>query len=131
MIHIILPLLIWRNSVGLDFLDLEHPQQMCQIPNIWHIWHTKHKNRALSDVLNVSNFCCMLQYHCIFDTVRTQMAFVLYYFLFIFLSHPTLSYSISTSSDTAFSPPSLSNRPLSSEGWVSMWVYFVVGSSVG
>ena len=56
-----------------------------QMPNIWHIWHPKHKNGALSDVLNVSNFCNMLQYRYIFDTIRTQMAFVLYYF-FIHLS---------------------------------------------
>ena len=56
--------------------------QMCQMPNIWYIWHTKHKNRTLSDVLKVSNFCNMLQYRCIFYTVRTQMAFVLYYFFY-------------------------------------------------
>ena len=60
------------------------------------------------------------------------MAFViLLVFLFIFLSHPTLSHSISTSSDPALSPSSLSNHPLSSEGWVPMWVYFGVGSGVG
>ena len=52
-------------------------------------------------------------------------------FLFIFLSHPTLSHSISTSSDPTFSPSSLSNHPFSSEGWVPMWVYFGVGSGVG
>ena len=101
---------------------------MCQMPNIWHIWHTKYKNGVLLDVLN---FCNMLQYRCIFDIVRTQMAFVLYYF-FIHLSlsshfkplhlHFSGSYSL---------PPSLSNRPLSNEGWVPMWVYSGVGSGVG
>ena len=51
-------------------------------------------------------------------------------FLFIFLSHPTLSHLISTSLNPALSPPSLSNHPLSSEGWVPMWVYSgVVGRS--
>ena len=45
-------------------------------------------------------------------------------------SHPTLSHSI-TSPDPALSPPSLSNRPLSSEGWVLIWVYFGVGSVRG
>ena len=52
-------------------------------------------------------------------------------FLIIVLSHPTLSHSISISSDLALSPPSLSNRPLSNEGWVSMRVYSGVGSGVG
>ena len=42
-----------------------------------------------------------------------------------------LSHSISTSLDPALSPSSLSNCPLSSEGWVLMWVYFGIGSGVG
>ena len=59
------------------------------------------------------------------------MAFVLYCFLFIFLSHPTLSHSISISPDPALSPPYMSNRPLSSEGWVPIWVYSGMGFSMG
>ena len=59
------------------------------------------------------------------------MAFVLYCFLFIFLSHPTLSHSISISPDPALSPPYMSNRPLSSEGWVPIWVYSGMGFGMG
>ena len=74
-----------KEQCGFGFFRSKHPQQMCQMcqmPNIWHIWHTKHKNKALSNVLNVLNFCNVLQYHCIFDKVRTQMAFVLYYYFY-------------------------------------------------
>ena len=46
---------------------------MCQMPNIWHIWHTKHKNRALSDVLNLKNYVKLLQYRLKYETVRTTI----------------------------------------------------------
>ena len=54
---------------------------MYQMPNIWH---TKHKNEALSDVLNVSNFCNIEQYRCNFDMVQMRMAFAFIIFLFDF-----------------------------------------------
>ena len=50
---------VWTLGGGFGWHILEHPQQicpMCQMPNIWHIWHTKHKNGALSDVLNLKNY---------------------------------------------------------------------------
>ena len=46
---------------------------MCQMPNIWHIWHTKHKNGALSDVPNLKNYTTLLQYRLKYETVRTTM----------------------------------------------------------
>ena len=46
---------------------------MCQMPNIWHIWHTKHKNRALSDVLNLKNYVTLLQYRLKYETVQTTI----------------------------------------------------------
>ena len=49
---------------------LEHPQQMCQVPNIWH---TKHKKHLPSNVLYVPNFYHLCPYYCKFATVRTQM----------------------------------------------------------
>ena len=77
--------------------------QMYQMPNIWYIWHTKHK---------------------IFDTVWTQMTFVLYYF---FIIHLSLSSHLGTPSPLLRILPSLFHCPLSSEGWVPMWVYSSVG----
>ena len=47
---------------------------MCQMPNIWHIWHTKHKNEALLDVLNLKNYATLLQYHLKYETIRTTIA---------------------------------------------------------
>ena len=47
---------------------------MCQMPNIWHIWHTKHKNRVLLDVPNLKNYATLLQYHLKYEMVRTTMA---------------------------------------------------------
>ena len=47
---------------------------MCQVPNIWHIWHTKHKNGALSNVLNLKNYATLLQYRLKYETVRTTIA---------------------------------------------------------
>ena len=49
---------------------LEHPQQMCQVPNIWH---TKHKKHLPSNVLYVPNFYHLCPYYCKFATVWTQM----------------------------------------------------------
>ena len=53
------------------------------MPNIWYIWHTKHK---------------------IFDTVWTQMTFVLYYF---FIIHLSLSSHLGTPSPLLQILPSL------------------------
>ena len=44
------------------------------MPNIWYIWHTKHKNRALSNVLNLKNYATLLQYRLKYETVRTTIA---------------------------------------------------------
>ena len=84
----------WVGScVSCNDNGLEHPQQMCQMcqmPNILYIWHTKHKNGALSDALNMSNFCNMLKYHCILTRhgLKWHLYFIIF-LLFIFLSHPT------------------------------------------
>ena len=51
---------------------------------IWHIWHTK--NRVLSDVLNVSNFCNIEQYPYNFGTVRIPNDMVYYFFIRLSLS---------------------------------------------
>ena len=45
---------------------LEHPQQMCQMPNIWH---TKLKKHLPSNVLYVPNFYHLCPYCCKFATV--------------------------------------------------------------
>ena len=66
---------------------------MCQMPNIWHIWHTKHKNRALADVLNLKNYVTLLQYRLKYETVRTTMA----KWDIIILLHLSLSSSIDIS----------------------------------
>ena len=58
---------------------------MYQMPNIWHIWHTKHKNRSSSDVLNMLKLWNMLQYALIFESVWMKMPFLFIIFLFIFL----------------------------------------------
>ena len=47
---------------------------MCQMPNIWHIWHSKHKNGALSDVPNLKNYVILLQYRLKYETIWTTMA---------------------------------------------------------
>ena len=47
---------------------------MCQMPNIWHIWHTKHKNEALLDVLNLKNYATLLQYRLKYEMVWTTIA---------------------------------------------------------
>ena len=61
---------------------------MCQMPNIWHIYHTKHKNEALWDVPNFKNYTTWLQYRCKFATVRIDVVKILlfYYSLFSLLS---------------------------------------------
>ena len=62
---------------------LEHRQQMCQMcqmSNIWHIWYTKHKKQSFIRCVKYVKF---LQYAIVplhFNTLRTQMAFVLYCF---------------------------------------------------
>ena len=56
---------------------------MCQMSNIWHIWHTKHKNEALSDVLNLKNYATLLQYSLKYETVQTIMA----KYILLFYSH--------------------------------------------
>ena len=66
---------------------------MCQMPNIWHIWHTKHKNRALLDVPNLKNYATLLQYRLKYKTVRTAMA----KWDIIILLHFSLSSSIDIS----------------------------------
>ena len=53
---------------------------MCQMPNIWH---TKHKNGALSDVLNLKNYATLLQYSLKYETIRTTMA----KYILLFYSH--------------------------------------------
>ena len=48
---------------------------MCQMPNIWHIWYTKHKNETLSDVPNLKNYATLLQYRLkYYETIWTTMA---------------------------------------------------------
>ena len=78
---------------------------MCQMPNIWHIWHTKHKNGALWDVPNLKNYTTWLQYHCKFATVRTNVVKnLLFYilfslsslFIFSFLFSLTLRFPLSS-----------------------------------
>ena len=59
---------------------------MCQMPNIWHIYHTKHKNEALWDVPNYKNYTTWLQYRCKFATVRTDVVKILLFYIFPFLS---------------------------------------------
>ena len=63
---------------------------MCQMPNIWHICHTKHKNGDLWDVPNLKNYTTWLQYHCKFatcnDTNRCCKNFIVLYSLFSLLS---------------------------------------------
>ena len=66
---------------------------MCQMPNIWHIWHTKHKNKPSSAVINVSKFWDMLHYALKYESVWIAMPFWFNVFLFSFLS---LSLSISS-----------------------------------
>ena len=63
------------------------------MPNIWHIWHTKHKNGALSDVLNLKNYATLLQYSLKYETVRTTMAkyILLFYSHFLSPHHKYLS----------------------------------------
>ena len=117
---------------------------MCQMPNIWHICHTKHKNGDLWDVPNLKNYTTWLQYRCKFatcnDTNRCCKNFIVLYslfsllslhFFFSLLSHssvPSLFYQsrMFTSSDngvasmtttrsaTLVQPPSIS--PLSPRG---------------
>ena len=55
--------------------------QMCQMPNIWHICPTKHKNGALWDVSNLENYTTWLQYRCKFATVRIDVAKVLLFYI--------------------------------------------------
>ena len=93
-----------------QFLLSEHPQQvwqMCQMPNIWHICHTKHKNGALWDVPNLKNYTTWLQYCCKFATVRTDVAKILLFyipfslsslFIFSFLFSLTLWFPLSSTS---------------------------------
>ena len=61
--------------------------------NIWHIWHTKHKNEALSDVLNLKNYATLLQYSLKYETVRITMAkyILLFYSHFLSPHHKYLS----------------------------------------
>ena len=59
------------------------------------------------------------------------MAFVLYYFFIIHLSLSSHSATPSPLLRILLYLLPLSNRPLSSEGWVPMWVYFVLGSGMG
>ena len=54
---------------------------MCQMPNIWHICHTKHKNGALWDVPNLKNYTTWLQYRCKFVTVQTDVTKVLLFYI--------------------------------------------------
>ena len=60
---------------------------MCQMPNIWHIWHTKHKNGPSSSVLNVLKLWNMLQYSLIFESVWMKMLFPLIVFYSSFSLH--------------------------------------------
>ena len=49
MIHIILPLLIWRNSVGLDFLDLRaFIADVSNMPNVKYLTHLAHQTQKRS-----------------------------------------------------------------------------------
>ena len=61
---------------------------MCQMPNIWHICHTKHKNGGLSDVPNSKIYATWLQYRLKYEMVRTDVAkiFIVFYSLFSLLS---------------------------------------------
>ena len=86
---------------------------MCQMPNIWHICHTNHKNGALWDVPNLKNYTTWLQYRCKFVTVRTNVAKVLLFyipfsfsslFIFSFLFSLTLRFPLSFSGSLSLLP---------------------------
>ena len=47
---------------------------MYQMPNIWNICHTKHKNEVLLDVPNLKNYDTLLQYYLKYETVQTTIA---------------------------------------------------------
>ena len=55
---------------------------MCQLPNIWYIWHTNHKNHPSLALPNLKKFETQLQYCLKYETVRTQMPFPKNNFLF-------------------------------------------------
>ena len=61
---------------------------MCQMPNIWHICHTKHKNEASSNVSNSKNYTTPLQYRLKYEIVRTNVVknYIVLYSLFSLLS---------------------------------------------
>ena len=71
---------------------------MCQMPNIWHIWYTKHKNETLSDVPNLKNYATLLQYRLkYYETIWTTMAKWDIIIFCVFLSPlPQISLSPST-----------------------------------
>ena len=71
--------------------------------NIWHIWHTKHQKISNIRYSKSHNFCNMLQYHHIFDMVRTFVAYDFIIFLFIFLSHPNYLFRLFLQLFIAFS----------------------------
>ena len=76
------------------------------------------KSGVLLDVLNVSNFCNMLQYRCIFDTVRTTME---YEFIIIFI-HLSLSSQFFIWFFLSLLRICLSTNPCSSSSYNRTWV---------
>ena len=79
--------------------------------NIWHIWHTKHQKPHFIRCSKSYKICNMLQYPHKFATVWTYVAYTFIIFLFLFLSHLSVSLTLKPQSSPLSHPNPLLSNP--------------------